>query len=106
MVSEKALLEYDYPGNVRELINILEKSKIFQEDDFEKLMAEHRLMNKGLVDQARPVDNKIIDDCIVPEDLEGATRYHVRRIYEKYGKNLTKTAEVLKVSRNTVRKYL
>ena len=39
---ERALLEYDYPGNVRELINILEKSKIFQEDDFEKLMAEHR----------------------------------------------------------------
>jgi transcriptional regulator with PAS, ATPase and Fis domain len=103
---ERALLEYDYPGNVRELINILEKSKIFQEDDFEKLMAEHRLMNKGLVDEVRPTDNKIINDYTVPEDLDGAIQYHIRRIYEKYGKNLTKTAEVLKVSRNTVRKYL
>ena len=103
---ERALLEYDYPGNVRELINILEKSKIFQEDDFEKLMAEHRLMNKGLVDEVRPIDNKIIDYCTVPEDLDGAIQYHIRRIYEKYGKNLTKTAEVLKVSRNTGRKYL
>ena len=103
---ERPLLEYDYPGNVRELINILEKSKIFQEDDFEKLMAEHRLMNKGLVDEVQSIDNKIIDDCTVPEDLDGATRHHVRRIFEKYGKNLTKTAEVLKVSRNTVRKYM
>ena len=54
----------------------------------------------------RSRDNNIISDCAVPEDLEGATRHHVRRIFEKYGKNLTKTAEVLKVSRNTVRKYL
>ena len=83
---ERALLEYDYPGNVRELINILEKSKIFQEDDFEKLMAEHRSMNKGLVNEARPTDNKIINDSAVPEDLDGAIQYHVRRIYEKYGK--------------------
>ena len=95
-----ALLEYDYPGNVRELINILEKSKIFQEDDFEKLMAEHRLMNKGLMGAAQPADDS------VPDDLEGATRHHVRRIYEKCARNLTKTAEALKVSRNTVRKYL
>jgi response regulator of citrate/malate metabolism len=63
-------------------------------------------MNKGLVDEVRPIDNKIIDDCTVPEDLDGATRHHVKRIFEKYGKNLTKTAEVLKVSRNTVRKYM
>ena len=97
---EMALLEYDYPGNVRELINILEKSKIFQEDDFEKLMAEHRLMNKELMGAAQPADDS------VPDDLEGATRHHVRRIYEKYARNLTKTAEALKVSRNTVRKYL
>ena len=42
----------------------------------------------------------------VPDDLEEATRMHIRRVYDKYGQNLTKAAEALKVSRNTVRKYL
>ena len=42
----------------------------------------------------------------VPDKLEDAIRLHVRRIYEKYGENLTRAAEALDVSRNTVRKYL
>ena len=40
------------------------------------------------------------------DKLEDATRLHVRRVYEKYGQNLTRAAEALDVSRNTVRKYL
>ena len=42
----------------------------------------------------------------IPDKLEDATRLHVRRVYEKYGQNLTRAAEALDVSRNTVRKYL
>ena len=42
----------------------------------------------------------------IPDKLEDATRLHIRRVYEKYGQNLTRAAEALGVSRNTVRKYL
>ena len=42
----------------------------------------------------------------IPDNLEAATRIHVRRVYEKCGQNLTRAAEALDVSRNTVRKYL
>ena len=31
---------------------------------------------------------------------------HIRRVYDKYGQNLTKAAEALNLSRNTLRKYL
>ena len=95
-----ALMDYDYPGNVRELINILDRATALEEDDFDLLMREHKEMNAGLS------GNLELKSGRVPDRLEDATRLHVRRVYEKYGQNLTRAAEALDVSRNTVRKYL
>ena len=94
----EVLKSYDYPGNVRELLNILERASVLDETDFEKLLEEHKAMTSGL----RPSD--AAPDT--PDDLESAVRLHVKRIYEKYDRNLTKTAEALKAARNTVKKYL
>ena len=95
-----ALMEYDYPGNVRELINILDRATALEEYDFEALMREHKEMNAGL---SGGLELKL---GRIPDKLEDATRLHIRRVYEKYGQNLTRAAEALDVSRNTVRKYL
>ena len=95
-----ALMEYDYPGNVRELLNILERATALGEDDFEALMEAHREMNVGLAHGTTPASG------LLPDGLEDAMHAHVRRICEKCGQNLTKAASVLKVTRNTVRKYL
>lgn len=95
-----ALMDYDYPGNVRELINILDRATALEEDDFALLMREHKEMNAGLA------GNLELKSGRIPDRLEDAIRLHVRRVYEKYGKNLTHAAEALDVSRNTVRKYL
>ena len=95
-----ALMDYDYPGNVRELINILDRATALEEDDFEVLMREHKEMNAGLSGGLELKSRR------VPDKLEDAMRQHVRRVYEKYGQNLTRAAEALDVSRNTVRKYL
>ena len=95
-----ALMDYDYPGNVRELINILDRATALEEDDFGLLMREHKEMNAGLA------GNLELKTGRIPDKLEDAMRLHVRRVYEKYGQNLTRAAEALDVSRNTVRKYL
>ena len=95
-----ALMEYDYPGNVRELLNLLDRATVLGEDDFTTLMNEHREMNAGLV------DGVCSESGIVPDELELAMRLHVRRVYDKYGQNLSKTATALKVARNTAKKYL
>ena len=95
-----ALMDYDYPGNVRELVNILDRATALEEDDFALLMREHKEMNAGLMGGLELKSGR------VPDKLEDAIRLHIRRIYEKYGQNLTRAAEVLGVSRNTVRKYL
>ena len=94
------LMDYDYPGNVRELVNILDRASALEEEDFELLMRDHKEMNAGLSGGLELKSGRI------PDKLEDAIRLHVRRVYEKYGQNLTRAAEALDVSRNTVRRYL
>ena len=95
-----ALMDYDYPGNVRELVNILDRATALEESDFDALMREHKEMNAGLS------DGRELNYEEAPDRLEDAIRLHVRRVYGKYSQNLTRAAEALDVSRNTVRKYL
>ena len=95
-----ALADYDYPGNVRELVNILDRATALEEYDFAHLMREHKEMNAGLLGLSERKAESM------PDKLEDAIRIHVKRVHEKYGSNLTRAAEALDVSRNTVRKYL
>ena len=95
----EVLKTYDYPGNVRELINILDRASVLDESDFSKLLKEHKEMTAGL----KPSNEKSEE---IPDELEAAVRIHVKRVYEKYDRNLTRTAEALKAARNTVKKYL
>ncbi len=95
-----ALMEYDYPGNVRELLNLMERATVLGEMDFTALMNEHKEMNAGLT------DNAASELAASPDELEAAMRIHVRHVFDKYGQNLSKTAAALKVARNTVKKYL
>ena len=95
----EALMGYDYPGNVRELLNLLERAVVFRQDDFAALIVEHRQMNEGLADNLPEV-------AALPDELDAAMREHIRRVYAKHGGNITKAAEALKITRNTLRKYL
>ena len=95
----EVLKTYDYPGNVRELINILDRASVLDESDFAKLLKEHKEMTAGLKSSSEKSEE-------IPDELEAAVRIHVKRIYEKYDRNLTRTAEALKAARNTVKKYL
>ena len=66
--------------------------------------------NESPAVQLRQVEQQVMSvsqtSQILRYKLEDAIRMHVRRVYEKYGQNLTRAAEALDVSRNTVRKYL
>ena len=95
----EVLKSYDYPGNVRELINIRDRASVLDESDFAKLLKEHKEMTAGLKSTSETKEE-------TPDELETAVRIHVKRVYEKYDRNLTKAAEALKAARNTVKKYL
>ena len=95
----EVLKTYDYPGNVRELLNILERASVLGEMDFAKLLDEHRTMTAGL----QKPESTVVE---MPDELDAVIRLHVKNVYRKYDNNLTRTAEALKTARNTVRKYL
>ena len=95
-----ALMAYDYPGNVRELLNLLERAVVLDETDFAALVRELREMNAGLLDDGAETR------ADAPDELDAVIRKHVRRVFDKYGQNLSKTSSALGVARNTVRKYL
>ena len=92
-----ALMSYDYPGNVRELINLLERSCVLEITDFAGMIRDHKETTASLT--AKPEED-------VPDDLDSAIRTHVRRVYEKYNNNLSRAAIALNAARNTVKKYL
>lgn len=91
------LREHTWPGNVRELINVLERASVTGEQDFARLMIEHRALAVPLSEEQA---------AGYPDNLEEAIRTHVRRVYDRQDGNLSQTAATLGVSRNTARKYL
>ena len=122
----KVLMSYDYPGNVRELINLLERATVLENPDFAKIIEENRAMTANLRNTSASENastsnppttttsetpkssslNEPANSEDIPDELDAAIRLHVRRVYEKYNRNLTKTASALQISRNTLKKYL
>jgi transcriptional regulator with AAA-type ATPase domain len=92
-----ALMAYDYPGNVRELLNLLERAIVLGETDFGVLIEEHKQTTVNIM--PAPATS-------YPDNLKQMTIQHVRHVYEKCGKNVSKAAQALGVARNTVTGYL
>ena len=108
---QKSALEvYTYPGNVRELLNILERAIVFREDDFAKLIAEHQELSGDLsaggAGSVSAKGKEAQDAADVPDDLDDAIRRHVHRVFEKYARNVSKAATALNITRTTLRKWL
>ena len=89
-----------YPGNVRELFNILERAIVFKENDFAKLIAEHRELSGDLCSGGRgatalPGDGRagspLPAAVDIPDCLDDAIRRHVQHVFEKYSRNVSKT---------------
>ncbi len=92
----KVLESYDWPGNARELGNFLEYASVMEENDFTTLLNEHRRLMRPMA----------TTEVAVPENLEALIRQHAAKIFERYDRNISRTATVLGITRNTLKKYL
>ncbi|OTG80330.1 sigma-54-dependent Fis family transcriptional regulator [Acinetobacter sp. ANC 4648] len=88
------ILNYPWPGNIRELMNVLKISAVFSDDD---IITELLLQDESSVEMVQ-IQQK--------SDLEDLTRETVKRVYQEENMNVTKVAKRLKISRSTVYKYL
>jgi len=82
------LQEYRFPGNVRELQNILQNAVLFSGEEIE--VKDLELPN-------------LAGTAVVPEgDFSEATRQHIIKVLDKVGWNQTRAAQILGLNRTTL----
>lgn len=98
----KALTEYSWSGNVRELQNVVERAFILAEGTIiEKLHLDQNIQNAEI----QPVVEKVVVVKPVeffPVTLEELERNHIMSTLENLGGNKTKTAKVLGITVKTL----
>lgn len=86
----KKMISYNWPGNIRELENIVEliiNTEAVPAGYFgEEICEEKTLVN-------------INDECLKMEDVE---KEHISKVLKKFGGNITHSAEALGIRRNTL----
>ena len=89
----KSLCRYDYPGNVRELMNIINSAVIVESTNElkKKSLPSYFLENAGYSDNG-PADTPL-------KSLEEVKNDHIKRVLNYTGGNKTKAAQILGISR-------
>ncbi len=93
--AEKALLQYNFPGNVRELEHIIERAIIFAENNTIQL-EDLNLPNNSRNGRSQ---NELLSDSFLLEDVE---RAHFKRALDFHGWNRENTARALGISQKTL----
>ena len=97
--AKELLAEHDWPGNVRELRNWVERAvllcdnPIIQPSDFPAVEDS----------RVRAAEEEPGDELL---PLQEAQVRHVERVMKAAGNNQSRAAEILEISRPTLRKYL
>ena len=100
METERLLLAYDWPGNVRELKNAIERAMIFE--DHRRISARYLPIH---IEEApsRRAGSENIGEPKAGRSLQELERDAIVQALRKAGGNKTRAAELLKISRDTLR---
>jgi two-component system response regulator HydG len=106
--AQRRLLAYDWPGNIRELQNVLERAMLLAEQDVigpEHLPADLRAPLTGAARPAAPDGGPAGAAPLLPT-LEAVEREHVLRVLTATGGNRDETSRVLGISRRTLTRMI
>ena len=105
--TQRASLTADsWPGNARELCNILERAHLRHESDFGMLIAEQRQWLTGETPARPSAGIPATQEDNQDESLERMIRQHIRAVVDRHHGNLAHATQALGIARNTVKKYL
>lgn len=97
-ISIEILKQYSWPGNIRELRNIIERMVIITETG--NPISEDQLATTLNVDLYNDT-NQIIRNKGLKEIIEDVERKYIKKALDEYG-STRKAAEVLKIDQSTV----
>jgi DNA-binding NtrC family response regulator len=92
------LERYSWPGNVRQLLNAIDRAKILADDD--RIRVEN--LPPEIVNTAQSRPRPTSDDV----DLDTLTRDHVLDTYRRHGCNKAQTSRALGIGRRTLYRLL
>lgn len=90
-----SIKHYDFPGNIRELRNVIERAVILAEGEI--------LTENSLPKEFFNGDNSAVTEALILEDVE---KNHILKIFESVNGNKTKTAEILGIGLTTLYRKL
>ncbi len=97
------LVQYDFPGNVRELENVIERAVLFETTEF--LQPDSLSLQIPSVRSAEAIDSTAsVSNVIVP--LDAVERRAIIHALKVMGNNVTKAAEALGIDRTTFHRKL
>ena len=97
---QDSLLKYDYPGNVRELENII-MSAISMADDDEIILNNNHFTSLDSDREHINIQHQM-GTAGIDEYLEGLEERIIKKTLENYNYNITRSAEALKIKRQTL----
>ncbi len=102
--AKKRLRSYEYPGNVRELENIIEQAVSMA--DKEHVLTEKLLNMPGSSKKGRMMANKYHAEKPLNEYIDGIERQIIKETMINAGGNISKAAEILQIKRQTLQHKL
>ena len=94
---EKALMQYDWPGNIRELENTIERAVVLSQDNSIRI-DNVMYLGPGITPerQAGP------DRAAAQRSMEEVEKEHIKRVLDSVDNRRSKAAEILEVDRKTL----
>jgi DNA-binding NtrC family response regulator len=83
------LMDYDWPGNVRELENVIERALVIGR-------------GSEIAIEDLPFPGKEYTAEVMPDSLKMMEKIHIRKILKKTDWNISKTARLLEIDRQTL----
>lgn len=95
--SMQVLMQYSFPGNMRELENIIERAIILEKDDLISPESLPQTLKMFQIDTLEPDSVRTIEEL---------NKEYAGKVLEMYGGNKSKAAEVLGISRTSLWRIL